>query len=363
MLSRLSVAGRAVVLAFPVRTLFLCFLTLFCITACGNGGDGGVKGMDLSPSAANPGLPATAPAVEQQPQPGSSTGQVVPPQVHGQAAVLLPAWQDLRRRLAADGLGGARVDALLATLGPLTQSPMGRKMKELYARNFLPKPAPVQKPHEVYYKGVVTPANAEKCRAFINANRQAFDAATKRYGVPSSIAAALLFVETRLGTVLGDVPENAFQTLASMAESRSVEDISGWTGRMPGWEQHRDWFSATMPKRADWAYAETKALVKYMLQSGVAPERLQGSIYGAVGLCQFMPSNLSVYGADGNGDGVVDLFTVPDAVMSLSKYLAMHGWKPGISREAQHRLLMTYNHAAIYANTILALADLTATQH
>lgn len=274
-----------------------------------------------------------------------------------QAARLAPLWRPLAQRLAADGLSGPGVDALLATLpAKPTQSPMGRKMRELYLRKFFPKP-PSRKSRPPYYKGVVTEANAATCRRFVAENRQAFALAEARYGVPSSVAVALLFVETRLGTVLGDVPENAFYTLASMAVSRQPEDIADWLPRLPGHEQHADWFAEVMPKRADWAYKETRALVEHMLRDNVPPERLPGSIYGAVGLCQFMPSNIAVYGADGDGDGRVDLFDIPDAVASLANYLARHGWKPGLPRERQHKLLMTYNHAAIYANTILALAD------
>ena len=49
---------------------------------------------------------------------------------------------------------------------------------------------------------------------------------------------------------------------------------------------------------------------------------------------------------------------MPDAIFSLCRYLSLHGWKPGMSREEVRKCLYAYNHAAIYANTIQALADL-----
>ena len=280
------------------------------------------------------------------------------PQAAAGVGVIAPAWRPLATRLAADGLSGPRVDALLASLNATpTQSPMGRKMRELYNRKFFPKP-PSTAPAALYYKGVLTEANAQLCRDFVAQNKRAFDQAAARFGVPSSIAVSLLFVETRLGKVLADVPENAFFTLASMAVTRQPSDIPEWLPRMPGYEEHLDWFAEIMPKRADWAYKEVKALVEHMLRDNIDPHHLPSSIYGAVGLCQFMPSNIATYGADGDGDGKVDLFTIPDAVASLSNYLAKHGWKPGQPRTRQHELLMAYNHASIYANTILALSDM-----
>lgn len=311
-------------------------------------GDAGLKERSLGPS---PAAPATVVTPAAAPAPGA---------VRPSAPAVAPAWQELSRRLAADGISGPQVDALLAGLPATpTQSPMGRKIKALYNRKFFPAP-PSDKPLAQYYKGVVTDANARLCRRFITANSTAFRQAEQRYGVPSSIAAALLFVETRLGKVLGDTSENAFYTLASMAVSRTPESISDWLPQLRDHAQHMDWIAETMPKRADWAYKETRALVEHMLRDRVPPEHLPGSIYGAVGLCQFMPSNIATYGADGDGDGHVDLFTVPDAVASLSHYLARHGWKAGLSRERQHALLMRYNHSTVYANTILALADRVA---
>ena len=277
-----------------------------------------------------------------------------------QSAELAPVWQDLRERLAQDGVAGARVDALLATLPAIpTQSPMGRKMLALYKKAFFPKPR-IQKTD--YYKGVVTKANAQTCLDYLHSHRAAFEAARTRYGVPCEIAVALLFVETRLGTVLADVPENALYTLASMAVSRTPDMISQWLPKMRGVKKRMAWLEKKMPGRADWAYNEVRALIRYMLDNDIAPENMPSSIYGAVGLCQFMPSNIAIYGADGDGDGRIDLFTIEDATASLACYLAKHGWKACISLDNMHALLMKYNHSKVYANTILALAELITAQ-
>ena len=315
------------------------------------GGDG-VRGRDL------PGVNID-PAILRKPAPvaASPTGTPEAP-VRPQAASPATPWSDLARRLAADGISGPRVDALLATLPSApTQAPMGRKITTLYQRRFFPKP-PSTAPAARYYKGVLTEANAQACRDFLAANDAAFAEAERRYQVPRAIAVSLLFVETRLGRVLADVKENAFVTLASMAVSRTPESFAGWLPKMKDHEKHRDWFERTMPKRADWAYRETKALVRYMMREGIRPDQLPSSVYGAIGLCQFMPSNIDVYGADGDGDGHVSLFEIPDAVASLANYLYRHGWRAGIDRARQHKLLMAYNHSSVYANTILALSDM-----
>lgn len=329
------------VFIFCSRLISLVVFALF-LAACGN----------APKTAARDASGETVP----QPAPRSAPDPVA----EGSAAdvtQLASCWVPLQRRLVADGLPAGEVEKYLAALAPTpTQSPMGRKMLELYRRKFFP-PAPKTQ-QQRYYKGVVTEANAVLCRDFIKNHERAFELAQKRYGVPPSIAAALLFVETRLGKVLGDVPENAFYTLASMAVCTKPDDISQWLPKMKGYEKHLGWMDETMQKRGAWAYNETRALLEHIIRDNVPPDHLPGSIYGAVGLCQFMPSNISSYGADGDGDGRVDLFTVPDAVMSLSNYLYKHGWRSGQSREKQHKLLMTYNHSQIYANTILALADL-----
>ena len=374
-----SPTGKICLTLFRTACLVCCLTCSMLMIACGGAYTEPVSppeqtglapvGLDTRADArAGVDLPAAADA-----KPDSRTAADKPfdpgyqpaPAAQGQADAarpsVAPVWQPLAQRLAADGLSGPKVDALLSTLAPTpSQSPMGRKMLELYKSRFMPRPPSTTPPAEKYYKGVVTEQNARLCRDFIANHKLAFSQAQARFGVPSSVAVALLFVETRLGKVLADVPENALFTLASMAVSRQPDDINQWLPRMPGYEEHMPWFDETMPKRADWAYKEVRALVTHILQDDLDPRYLPSSIYGAVGLCQFMPSNIAAYGADGDGDGKVDLFHVPDAVASLSNYLARHGWKPGINRAQQHKVLMTYNKSVIYANTILALADLVS---
>lgn len=58
-------------------------------------------------------------------------------------------------------------------------------------------------------------------------------------------------------------------------------------------------------------------------QRGFDPYALKGSWAGAIGLPQFMPASM-LYAADGNGDGIIDLNTVEDAIMSVGNYLMKH---------------------------------------
>lgn len=269
-------------------------------------------------------------------------------------------WHPLVRRLAAQGQNKAALENLFAQLpGHITTSPMGTKILELYRSKFIRQPDGTPKPRPKYYKDTITEANARKCRAFIEKNAAFFAEAEEKYGVPSRVAVALLFVETRLGTNVGK--RSALYSLASMALSVTPDMLGAWLGKLPeDYQSHLDWMREIMPKRADWAYKELAALTAYMIREGRKADDVPGSVYGALGMCQFMPSNIDVYGADGNADGKVNLFDAPDAVWSLSRYLNEHGWKPGITAEQQHAVLKTYNKSDTYAATILALAEVIA---
>ena len=291
-------------------------------------------------------------------------GAGAPPAMRAHHPDIAPLWLPLVYRLEDEGISGPDVDAYFLALGnEMTQEPMGRKVREIYRVKFMRPPpdpgAPPQRPsRKKVYPGVVTEANAQRCRDFLAEHPQYFARAQNLHGIPPEILVSLLFVETRLGTAIGG-GNNALHTLASMAVSKKPQQIPLWLAKLP--EEHAqrlDWIEDLMQKRSEWAYKEVKALVAYVRKYHLDMTAIPGSYYGAIGYSQFMPTNIEPYGVDGDGDGVINLFAMSDAIASVANYLAKHGWKPGLGREAQHKVLRTYNHVDIYPNTILALADL-----
>jgi len=288
---------------------------------------------------------------------------------------IAPLWEPLYTRLQNDTVNTPDLGELFEFLGNTpSQAPMGRKITVLYknkykkefkkapAKTIVPtkkgakKKSAKKKPYRIpLYRGVVTNANAELCIAFIKKYQATFDATEKKTHVPPTIAAALLFVETRLGTILGT--ESAFLTLASMAASRYPSYIETYLKPLPNVDKHSAWLKSTMQKRSDWAYKELKALLAFSAENKLDLRTMPGSMYGAIGICQFMPSNLNTYTADGNNDGIIDLFTPEDAIASLAQYLKKNGWKKGMSRKNQHKVIRRYNRINIYPNTVLALSD------
>ncbi len=273
-------------------------------------------------------------------------------------------WEPLADKLKSDGIAPLFIDGLFSRLdAPPTLIPMGNKVKELYSNHFLPRP----KKHKVtpfetelgipgpWFKGVVTPHNAQTCKEFLLEHADSFALAEIESGVPQEIAVALLFVETRLGTYIGK--DNAFFMLASMSITREPLMLKAYLDELPGSYDQLEWIKQKMQIKADWAYAELKALLKYCHANTIDPLIIDGSIYGAIGLCQFMPSNIDKRGVDGNRDGRIDLFNVSDAVASLSNYLQKSGWQTESTIEKKIKVLRSYNAMDIYARTILALAE------
>ena len=210
-----------------------------------------------------------------------------------------------------------------------------------------------QGPPDVY-EAIVTPERLAEAKAFFQANKPLLEEAFKRYGVPPEAAVGLLSMETRMGKFLGD--NLAVNNLASMAASPSAGKVMQWLEGEDITPARRAWLDAKAADKAAWAYSELKALFTYASENSLDLTTMPGSIYGAIGISQFMPSSLLRFGVQGD-DGRVDIFRVRDAVLSMGNYLQSHGLTGNLDDEASLRAaLFRYNHSEPYVNTIMTVA-------
>ncbi len=176
------------------------------------------------------------------------------------------------------------------------------------------------------------------------------------YGVDREVIAAIILVETKFGQSLGKRQViNTLSTMASLLDpnvrSRFWKEISGTTTLT---------FEAFEKKALDksgWAYRELKALLKYTEREEIDIIKITGSYAGAMGIPQFMPTNIMRYAADGNTDGHVDLFEHADAIASIANFLQKCGWYRGIDDEKARKVLRQYNPSSYYIDTIMQVVQ------
>ncbi|SMC55442.1 membrane-bound lytic murein transglycosylase B [Desulfocicer vacuolatum DSM 3385] len=196
-------------------------------------------------------------------------------------------------------------------------------------------------------------ANALK---YMTAHQKDLQAAQDLYGVDKTIITAIILVETRLGTYLGNRRViNTLATMAALSEKKNKEAL--WASLATSKRFTRKKFDKKVLKKSQWAYAELQAFLKFAQREKIDPVAVKGSYAGAMGISQFMPSNALTLGKDGNGDGKVNLFEHPDAIHSIANYLKRYGWKPTVSRQRAHKILYKYNHSNYYVDTLLKISD------
>lgn len=114
------------------------------------------------------------------------------------------------------------------------------------------------------------------------------------YNVPKEVVVALWGSETNFGTF--KLPHNAVNSLATLAY-------------------------ADKRRNAYWR-SELIAAVEVLNKGYIAPKEMKSSWAGALGQCQFMPTNVLKLAVDGNGDGKIDIWnTEEDVFASASNYL------------------------------------------
>lgn len=177
------------------------------------------------------------------------------------------------------------------------------------------------------------------------------------YGVEPDIITAIILIESQFGNLLGNRSIlNTLSTMAALLDSE-IRDLL-WKKISNTPELDRAAYDEKADVKARWAYRELKAFLDHVLQEGYDPIGINGSFAGAMGISQFMPSNIPELAKDGNGDGRIDLFDHADAIASIAYFLKRHGWRPGIDRAKAEKVIHHYNHSERYVTAVLKISEI-----
>ena len=196
----------------------------------------------------------------------------------------------------------------------------------------------------------------QKANQYLKENKADLTRIENEYGVDKKIITAILLVETGLGASVGT--RSALNTLSTMAALKDpVVRNKLWDLIPESKKISRKKFEQKASSRSTWAYKELKAFLEYTSREGFDPVAIPGSFAGAVGVAQFMPTNILAYGKDGNNDGIVDMLNHIDSMASIANFLKSHGWRPKQSRKKAEKIIFHYNHSSYYVNTILKISS------
>lgn len=207
------------------------------------------------------------------------------------------------------------------------------------------------------YDQFLSDYNIRRAREYLTAHEVVFNRVEGESGVDRQVIAAIILVETKLGNYLGN--RTIISTLSTMAALNDPTVRSFFWSQLSEKDRiSKESFEEKATRKATWAYQELKAFLTYTRKENVDPLSPIGSYAGAMGLCQFMPSNILTYGQDGNGDGHIDLYDHADAIASIARYLKSFGWYPGIQKQEAYKVVWHYNRSSYYVNTVLGVAAL-----
>jgi len=252
---------------------------------------------------------------------------------------------NLPERLIADGVDSNLVKSIY-------QDPKARVELEVVAGNLVRSEATLD------YGQFLSSYSVNKAARYLKRYSRTLKRAKKRFGVEPEVVVAVLMVETALGTYSGKyIAVNVLSTMAASEEGDIRKKVLASLSEEQRNMQSPEVISKRLTTRAARGYQELKALIGYFKNNNIDPFSVRGSSEGAIGIPQFMPSNVEYYGRDGDGDGRIDLFNHHDAIFSVAAFLRAHRWEKAKSNKEKKDVLLYYNRSTYYADTVYTLAQ------
>ncbi len=147
--------------------------------------------------------------------------------------------------------------------------------------------------------------NPEKIRlgqAWLRAHARSIRQEERHFGVPGTLIAAILGVETNYGRITGEIP--ALDSLSTLAFGD--------------------------PRRGGFFRHQLSGFLRLCRREHFNPLAIRGSYAGALGIPQFMPNTYLNYAIGPPPGRRVNLFTsMRNAIDSVARYIRAKGWQPG----------------------------------
>ena len=191
---------------------------------------------------------------------------------------------------------------------------------------------------------------------FIRSHAREFQRMEKALKVPREVVAAILVVESQVGKNTGD--ELVVYRLSRVASVGDPHNLRENFDRLKEDDLLVTFESVRNRARSleDTFLPEIPALIEISKRNRVDPFEIRGSIAGAFGLPQFLPSAFLKYGIDGDRNGIVALHSEVDAIWSAGNYLGSYGFRDDLPLSEKRAIIWHYNKSDAYIDTILTVS-------
>jgi len=233
----------------------------------------------------------------------------------GKTSAGFEAWvQDYKQEAQAQGVGSRGISALGSVKYSTKTINADRNMKSF--KYSFDKFMQVRGGQTIISRG-----KAQKAQ-----NAALFARIEQRYGVPAGPLIAIWGMETGFGSFMGN--QHTLSAVATLAYDC---------------------------RRPDYFRPNLNAALKLIDNGTLAPNAI-GAMHGEIGQTQFLPLNVLRYGADGDGNGRIDMVrSKADALASTANFLVGHGWQRGAGYQpgqANFGAIAGWNAASVYQQAI-----------
>ncbi|MFO7915159.1 MAG: lytic murein transglycosylase [Candidatus Krumholzibacteriales bacterium] len=242
-------------------------------------------------------------------------------------------------------------------LRKLFSSPDVAKMEENTDRNlrFLLNPLSIRKQkiqHEKAFLKDIDRESIDKGIRFFEEHREIFREVHDRFQVQPADIIAILNSESSLGSITGSqkiiqIFIGQYFLWEEYIEGFEREGAFGEKGAMTREEAMKR--GRRLEKSALYNLA---ALLNRGAEMNFDPAEVRGSRAGAIGYPQFMPASMR-FARDGDGDGRIDLFSMPDAIISVANFLTEHEYR----QRGREYSFKRYNPDSTYVRGVKKYAD------